>query len=59
MPFVLIAVGIIIFFSALIYILVDKARTKVLFRDKKKMFPPVIVGWVTAMIGIAILSARG
>lgn len=49
-------VGAAIMASGVIYSLVDRARTGVLFRRKDVAFPPIIIGWLMAMSAMALLA---
>jgi hypothetical protein len=52
----LFAVGGVIFAFTVIYCGFDKLKTGIIFRNKKAMFPPLIISWLIAMSGMLILA---
>ena len=52
----LFGVGALIFLVTALYCIIDQKRTGVLFRNKKLMFPPIIIGWLIAMSGMLTLA---
>lgn len=56
LAFILFAVGAAIFGITVLYCVYDQRKTGVIFRNKKAMFPPAIIGWLIAMSGFLMLS---